>query len=205
MHIRLARELQGTREGEEGADLLARCVHCGFCLAACPTYQLLGDELDSPRGRLYLIKGLLEGGPVSAKTALHLDRCLTCRACESACPSGVEYAKALEIGRSLIRKRVSRPLGARLMRAALRNAACRPHVFGALTAAGRCVRPMLPSRWREKASPLPSTSGYVKSLSAATGVARRVLLLAGCVQPSLAPDIQRATTRVLGALGIDLT
>ena len=98
MQTQLADWIRDTPRGREADAVLRKCVHCGFCLATCPTYTLLGDELDSPRGRIYLMKQMLEGSPVTERTQLHLDRCLTCRACETTCPSGVEYGKLVDIG-----------------------------------------------------------------------------------------------------------
>jgi glycolate oxidase iron-sulfur subunit len=106
MKTNLTEQIRLTPEGKEADRILRTCVHCGFCTATCPTYQLLGDELDSPRGRIYLMKEMLEGNEVTEKTRLHLDRCLTCRACETTCPSGVQYGRLVDIGRDIIEKHV---------------------------------------------------------------------------------------------------
>ena len=111
MQTNLADFIKNSPEGQEAEAILRACVHCGFCLATCPTYQLLGDELDSPRGRIYLMKQMLEGQPVTQKTQLHLDRCLTCRACETVCPSGVRYGRLVDIGRGIVEKQVGRTWG----------------------------------------------------------------------------------------------
>src|SRR5665811_2476670 len=116
MQTNLADFIKGTDDGREADAILRKCVHCGFCTATCPTYQLLGDELDGPRGRIYLIKGMLEGAEVTARTQLHLDRCLTCRACETTCPSGVRYGRLLDIGRTIVDKRAGRTLREQIMR-----------------------------------------------------------------------------------------
>src|SRR3989441_749304 len=119
MQTELADFIRDTPEGREAESILRKCVHCGFCTATCPTYQVLGDDLDSPRGRIYLVKRALEGGPVTEKTRLHLDRCLTCRACETTCPSGVQYGRLVDIGRAVVEQRTSRPLLDRMRGAAL--------------------------------------------------------------------------------------
>ncbi len=200
MQTKLADFVKDTPEGREADAILRKCVHCGFCTATCPTYQLLGDELDGPRGRIYLIKGMLEGAAVTARTQLHLDRCLTCRACETTCPSGVQYGHLVDIGRRLAEERVPRPLSARLLRLVLRVVLPRRALFGALLRLGRWLRPALPLALREK----------VPAAVPAAGVwpvarhARRMLVLAGCVQPALAPDVNAASARVLDRLGISL-
>ena len=144
MQTRLADFIRETPEGREADAILRKCVHCGFCTATCPTYQLLGDELDGPRGRIYLIKQLLEGAQVTARTRTHLDRCLTCRACETTCPSGVRYGRLADIGRALVEERVGRPLAERIERRAL--LAVIPHRarFAPLLGLGRLARPLLP-------------------------------------------------------------
>ena len=201
MDTKLTDELRATHAGQVAEDILRKCVHCGFCTATCPTYQILGDELDGPRGRIYLIKQVLEGKPVTEKTRTHLDRCLTCRACETTCPSGVKYSHLLDIGRQVVEDRLPRSLGESLPRALLRAVLPRPALFGAAVKLGRAFRPLLPSRLADKlppaqaaGAPWPKTAGYP----------RRMLALAGCVQPALAPNINAATARVLDKLGIEL-
>jgi len=120
MQTSIIDELCDTMEGREADRIMRACIHCGFCTATCPTYQLFGNERDGPRGRIYLIKQVVEGATPTAKTQLHLDRCLTCRACETTCPSGVEYAKLLDIGRSLVDTQVPRPAASRFTRRLLR-------------------------------------------------------------------------------------
>src|ERR1700756_3953691 len=156
MQTHLSPEFQGTPEGEEAEAILRKCVHCGFCNATCPTYQVLGNELDGPRGRIYLIKQLLEGKPVSARTQTHLDRCLTCRNCETTCPSGVRYHTLLDIGRAEMERRTERPVGQRLLRAALRRVVPEPSLFGPLLKAGQVLRPLLPGALREKIPAAPA-------------------------------------------------
>ena len=200
MQTALADFIRDTPAGREADAILRSCVHCGFCLPACPTYQLLGDELDSPRGRIYLMKQLLEGQPAGAHTQLHLDRCLTCRACESACPSGVQYGRLLDIGRGLIEERVHRAPGARLMRYLLRTVLPYPRRVRGLLALAGAVRPLLPRAWRAR---LPARAPAPPAPRADRAAhARHVLLLAGCVQPALAGNINPAAERVLTSLGI---
>ncbi len=199
MQTHLADFIRNTPEGQTADRILRSCVHCGFCLATCPTYQLLGDELDSPRWRIYLIKQMLEGAPVTAKTQLHLDRCLTCRACETTCPSGVEYGKLVDIGRAVAEKQVGRSLPALLQRKALRALLSTPALFAPLLKLGQAVRPWLPTALKSKV-PLPSVAGAWP----APRHARKMLVLQGCVQPSLEPDINAASARVLDRLGISL-
>src|SRR4051812_21333098 len=150
MQTRLADFIRGTPEGEEAEAILRKCVHCGFCTASCPTYQVLGDDLDSPRGRIYLMKRALEGAPVTRKTQLHLDRCLTCRACETTCPSGVRYGRLVDIGRALVEARTTRSPMDRLSRAVLAFAVPRRRLFGLFVGLGRLVRPVLPGALKAK-------------------------------------------------------
>jgi len=198
MQIHLAPEFQGTPKGAEVEAIVRNCVHCGFCNATCPTYQLLGDELDGPRGRIYLIKQVLEGAPVSTATQQHLDRCLTCRNCESTCPSGVRYGNLLEIGREVVDAKVPRPAAARAMRWLLKEGLT-SRLFGPAMRLGQAARPLLPRVLKAK---VPQTVP-TQMRGWPTGThARKVLLLAGCVQPAMAPNINQATARVLDAAGI---
>ena len=202
MDTRLADFIRDTPAGKEAEAILRTCVHCGFCTATCPTYQLLGDELDGPRGRIYLIKQVLEGQPVTEKTRLHLDRCLTCRSCETTCPSGVRYSHLLDIGRQVVEEKMPRKAGDALIRWALRTALPRPGVFGPAVKLGQMVRPLLPSALADKLP--PEAAGDARPWPTSSGHARRMLVLAGCVQPALAPNINAAMARVLDRLGIEL-
>ncbi len=199
MQTSLAEFIKDTPAGREAESILRKCVHCGFCTATCPTYQLLGDELDGPRGRIYLMKQALEGQPVTTKTLLHLDRCLTCRSCETTCPSGVQYGRLLDIGRSVVNERVDRPTIDTLQRKALASVLPRRGLFTFLLALGRIVRPLLPGVLKEKV-PAAGNPGTWPSARHA----RRMIALAGCVQPALAPDINAAAARVLDRIGISL-
>ncbi|MEO5573568.1 MAG: glycolate oxidase subunit GlcF, partial [Gammaproteobacteria bacterium] len=165
----------------------------------CPTYQLLGDELDGPRGRIYLIKQVLEGHAPTAKTQLHLDRCLTCRACESACPSGVRYGRLLDIGRELVDERVARTLLDRVKRKLLRIIIPHPARFTPLLRIGQALRNFLPRRLRPSVPEAHQEGRWPQATHA-----RVMLVLAGCAQSSLAPQINIAAARVLGKLGINL-
>lgn len=200
MKTNLAEFIRSTPEGREADSILRTCVHCGFCTAACPTYQLLGDELDSPRGRIYLMKEMLEGNAVTAKTQMHLDRCLTCRACETTCPSGVQYGRLVDIGRNIVDQHVGRPLSQSIVRTALRFVLPRPTLFKPLLRIGQALRPLLPTALKKK---IPRT-GKSNTVWPAPHHARKMLVLDGCVQPSLAPDINPATARLLDRLGISL-
>ena len=199
MQTSLADWIRATPEGVEADAILRRCVHCGFCLATCPTYTLLGDELDSPRGRIYLMKQMLEGAPVTERTQLHLDRCLTCRSCETTCPSGVEYGRLVDIGRDLVERKVPRPASARLARWLMRRVLPSRPLFGTLLALGRAFKGLLPSSLARKIPERRDPGPWAEARHA-----RRMLALAGCVQPSMAPSINAATSRVLDGLGISL-
>src|SRR5690606_3271087 len=200
MQTQLADFIRDTPEGREADSILRSCVHCGFCTATCPTYQLLGDELDGPRGRIYLIKSVLEGEAPTAKTQLHLDRCLTCRACETTCPSGVNYHRLLDIGREVVEDKVRRPLGQRLLRVALLAVMPRPALFAPLLRIGQLVRPLLPGPLRDK---IPQRRAGDDQRPASRHP-RRVVMLEGCVQPGIAPATNAAAARVLDALGISV-
>jgi glycolate oxidase iron-sulfur subunit len=199
MQTNLADFIKGTREGEEADAILRACVHCGFCTATCPTYQLLGDELDGPRGRIYLIKQVLEGVEPTRKTQLHLDRCLTCRNCETTCPSGVRYGRLADIGRRVIEERVKRPAADRIKRTTLKEFLPRGALFKPAFRAGQAVRSLLPYSLRDKLQPARAAGHWPTREHA-----RKMLVLEGCVQPAMAPNINAATARVLDALGIQL-
>jgi glycolate oxidase iron-sulfur subunit len=204
MQTELSSEFKNTPQGDSADAILRKCVHCGFCNATCPTYQLLGDELDGPRGRIYLIKQVFEGRDVTRSTQLHLDRCLTCRNCETTCPSGVEFGRLVELGREAVDQRVRRPARERVLRWLLREGMTSP-LFALAARIGRRVRPLLPAVLAAKLPPGAARrdSGAVSEPAAAGGAQpRSVLMLAGCVQPSLMPNIDAATIRVLAAAGI---
>ena len=196
MQTHLAPVYQNTPEGREAEAILRKCVHCGFCTATCPTYQLLGDELDGPRGRIYLMKQVLEGAEPTRATQQHLDRCLTCRNCESTCPSGVQYGHLVDIGRKLVDAKVERPMGERMLRWALKEGLPSP-LFAPAMKMGQAVRGLLPKALQAKV-PAPQNAGAWPTQTHA----RQVLILAGCVQPSMLPNINTATARVLDAAGI---
>lgn len=199
MQTQILPEILATPEGQEADAILRSCVHCGFCTATCPTYQLLGDELDGPRGRIYQIKQVLEGHRPTRITQGHLDRCLTCRSCETTCPSGVRYGRLADIGRHLVEQRVPRPAAERLLRWLLVRLVPFPRRFGVLTALGRLARPLLPEALAAKV-PRPRPAGEWPRPRGR----RRVLALAGCVQSVATPGTNAAAARVLDRLGIDL-
>jgi glycolate oxidase iron-sulfur subunit len=199
MQTNLADFIKGTREGDEAEAILRACVHCGFCTATCPTYQLLGDELDGPRGRIYLIKQVLEGAEPTRKTQLHLDRCLTCRNCETTCPSGVKYGRLADIGRKVVEQRVARPMGERITRTVLKESLPREWIFKPAFKAGQMVRPLLSQNLQDKLPATPAAGAWPTRSHA-----RKMLVLDGCVQPSMGPNINASTARVLDALGVQL-
>ena len=196
MQTKLAPEYQNTPEGREAEAILRKCVHCGFCTATCPTYQLLGDELDGPRGRIYLMKQVLEGAEPTRKTQQHLDRCLTCRNCESTCPSGVQYGHLVDIGRKLVDAKVPRPVSEKVVRWALKEGLPSP-LFAPAMKLGQLMREVLPESLKAKV-PARQDAGEWPTRQHA----RKVLMLAGCVQPAMSPNINTATARVLDACGI---
>ncbi|MDB5778993.1 MAG: glcF [Polaromonas sp.] len=199
MQTQLAPEFQNTPDGLQAEAILRKCVHCGFCTATCPTYQLLGDELDGPRGRIYLIKQVLEGKPATVKTQLHLDRCLTCRNCETTCPSGVQYGRLVDIGRKIVEVQVPRPLGQRVLRTALKHVLPRKWLFTPAMKAGQAVRGLLPKSLQNKVPPKQDAGAWPSRQHA-----RKMLLLDGCVQPAMAPNINAAAARVFDALDVQL-
>ena len=199
MQTRLDATLLATPTGQTADQVIRSCVHCGFCNATCPTYQLLGDELDGPRGRIYQIKQMLEGAPATASLQQHLDRCLGCRACETTCPSGVEYHKLLDIGREQVEQQVARPLWQRLQRKLIQFMFSETARIAPLLALARLTRPLLPGALKKR---IPRT----RRLPAFTPGAhpRRMLLLDGCVQPAAAPQINACAIRLFDRLGIEL-
>jgi glycolate oxidase iron-sulfur subunit len=199
MQTQLADFIRDSAEGREAQAILRKCVHCGFCTATCPTYQVLGDDLDSPRGRIYLIKRVLEGAPVTGKTRLHLDRCLTCRACETTCPSGVQYGRLADIGRAVVEERTTRPAWDRAKRSVLAFGLTSTRLFSLLLNAGRLLRPLLPASLQQKILPRRNPGDWPPARHR-----RKMLVLAGCVQPALAPSINAAAARVLDRIGISL-
>ena len=199
MQTHLSPEFADTPEGEEARAILRKCVHCGFCNATCPTYQLLGDELDGPRGRIYLIKQVLEGAEVTRRTQHHLDRCLTCLNCQTTCPSGVEYGHLVDIGRKIVDARVERPASEKAVRWLLRAGLTSP-LFAPAMRVGQVLRPLLPPALKAKVPPHTAKGTRPKITGARS---RKVVMLAGCVQPSMMPNINRAAERVLGTLGIE--
>jgi glycolate dehydrogenase iron-sulfur subunit len=200
MQTNLADFIRDTPEGKEADAILRKCTHCGMCTATCPTYQLLSDELDSPRGRIYLMKQVLEGAAPTAKTQLHLDRCLTCLACETTCPTGVRYGRLVDIGRRLVEERVARGPAESVWRGAINAVVSRASLFGPLLKLGQRVRPLLPPVLKRKVPPATAPAGTWP----ATVHARKMLVLEGCVQPSLSPATNAAAARVLDRLGISL-
>jgi glycolate oxidase iron-sulfur subunit len=197
MQTNLAPEFKNTPDGTAAEAILRKCVHCGFCTATCPTYQLLGNELDGPRGRIYLMKQVLEGMTPTRETQLHLDRCLTCRNCETTCPSGVDYGHLVDIGRKIVDAKVPRPASEKALRWALKEGLPSP-LFAPAMKMGQLVRPLLPASLKNKV-PAKQAFGAIPTQSHA----RKVLMLEGCVQPSMSPNINAATRRVLDAAGIE--
>jgi glycolate oxidase iron-sulfur subunit len=200
MQTHLVETIRETDEGKEAERILRSCVHCGFCNATCPTYQLLGDELDGPRGRIYLIKQMLEGLPASRKTQIHLDRCLTCRSCETTCPSGVRYGRLLDIGRSLLEKKVERSRWDRLLRKSLRLVIPFSGRVRPLIELGRTLLPLLPASLKRKVPDRIGASGSWPE----PRHPRKMLVMNGCVQSAAAPQIDLAAARVLDRIGISL-
>ncbi len=203
MQTDLSPQLINHPEGLEAQKLLSNCVHCGFCTATCPTYQLLGDELDGPRGRIYLIKQMAEGALATEKTRTHLDRCLTCRSCESTCPSGVQYGHLLDIGRKWAQEQTpARPVKERVVRWLLKETLTRPTIFEPAMQLGKMLKPVLPQSLQKKI-PSPAIPAPLKTPQY-TDFKEKMLLLEGCVQPSMLPNINHATRRVLNYLKIDI-
>jgi glycolate oxidase iron-sulfur subunit len=200
MQTNLADFIRDTPDGREAENILRKCVHCGFCTATCPTYQLLGDENDGPRGRIYLMKQMLEGNEVTARTRTHLDRCLTCRNCETTCPSGVAYGQLVDIGRRIVEERTARPLADRAKRWAVKTFLPNTAAFGLAMRLAQAFRPLLPEALAAK---LPRAVAAAPARPTARH-ARRMVALAGCVQPVLTPATNAAAARVLDRVGISL-
>ena len=199
MQTSLIESLKDTVQGKDAEAILRSCVHCGFCTATCPTYQVLGDELDSPRGRIYLIKQVLEGNAVSAKSQMHLDRCLHCLACETTCPSGVRYGRLVDIGREVVDAQVTRPLSERVLRRALRYVLPNPRRFALLLGIGRRLQILLPAGLQQKIPVQQAPQDWPEPQHA-----RKMLVLEGCVQSVVTPASNAAAARVLDRLGISL-
>ena len=205
MQTNISAEL-AQRPGVDVAEsILRKCVHCGFCLATCPTYNLLGDELDSPRGRIYQIKLVLEGQAPTTATQQHLDRCLTCRNCETTCPSGVEYARLLDVGRDIVEESVARPASQRLKRWLVRQVLPYPSRIGPLVKLGQWFKPVLPGALGRSVPARSEAGDWPGHGAHDSNQGRRMLVLAGCVQPSMTPAVNAAAARVLSRLGIALT
>ena len=202
MQTHLADFIKDSDTGREADSILRACVHCGFCNATCPTYQLLGNELDGPRGRIYLIKQVLEGQPVTQRTQQHLDRCLTCLNCETTCPSGVQYGKLLDIGRGIVEQRVKRSMASNLVRFMLLKTVPYPNRFKGFMGIGKLVSPLLPAQLKSKLpNPNSPLKPFIKTKHASSS--RKVLLLGACVQPHFQPSINHAAEKVLDKLGIE--
>lgn len=199
MDVTLSDAFRGSPVAEEAAALMRACVQCGYCTETCPTLRVTGGEWDGPRGRIHLIKQLLEGETPSADVRRQLDGCLTCRSCETTCPQHVRYARILDLGRELVEHRTPRPLRERLARAALRAIVPNRRRFAALLALGRLARPLLPAALRERVPPARPAGAWPDRAHA-----RTMLVWRGCVQPSLAPDIDAAAARVLDRFGVRL-
>ncbi len=199
MQTRIHPKYQGRADVQEAEQILRACVHCGFCTATCPTYQQLGDERDGPRGRIYLIKQLLETGSITEASQTHLDRCLTCRSCETTCPSGVRYGNLADIGRGIMEEELPRPTLQRFTRWILRKILPFPARFAPLLRLGQWCRPLLPANLKTRVPPLQRPSAWP-----AGAQPRRMLALAGCVQAVATPNTNAAAARVLDKLGITM-
>jgi glycolate oxidase iron-sulfur subunit len=203
MQIKIAPAFEHEQDIGTVKSIINKCVHCGFCTATCPTYQVLGDELDGPRGRIYLMKEMVEGAAVTSKTQIHLDRCLTCRNCESTCPSGVRYGRLVDIGRRYVESRVGRPTWQKLHHWLIRETLSRRGLFSFLLGMARFLRPIMPSAMQKKIQVVPPAGAW-PSPDSARSAKRQMLLHLGCVQPALMPNVDAATARVFDKLGVAL-
>jgi glycolate oxidase iron-sulfur subunit len=199
MQTNLAEFVKRKPEHDELESILRACVHCGFCNATCPTYQLLGNELDGPRGRIYLLKQMLEGEPVTRITQQHLDRCLSCRSCETTCPSGVRYGRLLDLGRVMLEGQVRRTAGQKILRRLIKAVLPYRNRFGTLLQGVRLIKPVLPQTLKNKIPDREKVPDWPEAIHA-----RKMLIMPGCVQQALAPSIDAATARVLDKLVISL-
>ena len=196
MHVDISPKLSDSADAKAAALLIRSCVHCGMCLPACPTYRLFGNELDSPRGRIYLLKNTLESGVAAPAAQKHFDRCLTCRACEPACPSGVEYGKIADFGRALIAREKPRPFLQKAIRRFIAEFFSRPIFVGIIVRIGWAIRFFLPS-------------SLVRTLPNSPAVSlpfprhrRRMILLEGCAQSAFAPSINSSLAKILDKIGV---
>ncbi len=201
MYLKLHSEFNGNERALEAAEIIKSCVHCGFCNATCPTYQEFFDERDGPRGRIYLVKHMLESGQAGDATRMHLDRCLTCRACETTCPSGVRYGRLADIGREIVEEKTRRPLVEKLQRRFARKVFAYPDRVRILLALGRLVQWLLPSRLRRQ---IPPRQRLFAPAGKQSSSQRKMIVLKGCVQAAATPGTNDAARRVLQRLGIDL-
>ena len=202
MQTSISNKYLETPQGQKANVILRSCVHCGFCTATCPTYQLLGDELDGPRGRIYLIKQVLEGNTVTRKTQQHLDRCLTCRSCETTCPSGVKYSKLVDIGRHIVEQKITRPLHQQLMRYLLRKIIPDQKRFVFLLKLATWPRKLLPLNIARKIPQI--NKPQLPELIEQENCQRSMILLESCGQASVTPDTNRASKIIFQRLGIQL-
>lgn len=201
MYLNLIDELKNDAQALEARDMIKDCVHCGMCLGACPTYGIVGDELDSPRGRIYQIKNLLEGTADLSSVQHHLDRCLTCRSCETACPSGVKYGHLLEWGRGFLAKKHRRGMVSRLKINGFRQVLTQPVLFGALWKTASAVSGALPSAYANKLKPAALAPSNV-TIPSVEPIDVTVILHQGCVQNTMSPNINHATQHLLQAWGV---
>ena len=199
MHTELSDQFANTEQGKTAKEVIAKCVHCGFCNATCPTYQLLGDELDGPRGRIYQIKQVLEGATPTTELASHLDRCLTCRSCETTCPSGVEYHKLLDIGREVVEQQISRKPLESVQKWVLKTFLSRRQFVTPMIRSAQLFRGFMPSFVRKNLPEKQNIGNWPGN-----NHSRKMLILDGCVQPGMKPLTNFAAARVLDKLGISL-